>query len=263
MLLYFSATGNSKYVATRIAKETNERMVSIVECCNSKRYSFSLQEGEAFGIVAPTYYFGLPSIVEGFLSKIRFTSVNDPYIYFVATYGTTPGQTATYANTYLEEKGSTLSASYSVKMPDTWTPIFNLTDREKVQRINEKAESQIDAIIDHIKSTERGNFMKARLPMFAVKLYRPNYEKRRQTKYFTVEDSCIGCGLCENLCPDHAIEIHSKRPVWVKDQCVMCLGCLHRCPEFSIQYGTKTKKHGQYLNPYVKVSDLREGGIKI
>ena len=33
----------------------------------------------------------------------------------------------------------------------------------------------------------------------------------------------------------------------------MCPGCLHRCPAFSIQYGTMTRKHGQYVNPYVKL----------
>jgi NAD-dependent dihydropyrimidine dehydrogenase PreA subunit len=44
------------------------------------------------------------------------------------------------------------------------------------------------------------------------------------------------------------------KPVWVKEKCVMCLGCLHRCPRFAIQYGSRTKNHGQYTNPNVKVS---------
>ena len=33
-----------------------------------------------------------------------------------------------------------------------------------------------------------------------------------------------------------------------------CIGCLHRSPKFAIQYGNgKTKEHGQYTNPHVKV----------
>ena len=47
--------------------------------------------------------------------------------------------------------------------------------------------------------------------------------------------------------------MRDKKPVWVKDKCVMCLGCLHRCPKFAIQYEDKTKTHGQYTNPNVKV----------
>ncbi|MDY5082979.1 MAG: EFR1 family ferrodoxin, partial [Candidatus Limivicinus sp.] len=77
----------------------------------------------------------------------------------------------------------------------------------------------------------------------------------RRTKNLHVENACIGCGLCARKCPVQAIEMKNKTPVWVKDKCVMCLGCLHRCPKFAIQYGNgkATKKHGQYVNPHVKV----------
>ncbi|NLK86291.1 MAG: 4Fe-4S binding protein [Clostridiaceae bacterium] len=62
-----------------------------------------------------------------------------------------------------------------------------------------------------------------------------------------------GCGLCAEKCPDNAIEIKSRRPVWVKGTCSMCLGCLHRCPQFSIQFGSKTQNHGQYQNPHARI----------
>lgn len=253
MIFYFSATGNSKYVATRIAEETNEKLVSIADCCKKHEYSYILKEGEALGIVSPTYHWGLPSIVDSLLSNLQVNSANRPFVYFVATYGTTTGQSDAFVKRHLERIGFALSASHCVKMPDTWTPTFDLTDHLKVSRINQNAEPQIDKIIEQIKNTEHGNFMKARIPMIAVKIYRPTYEKDRKTQHFTVEESCIGCGLCARKCPVDAIEIQSSRPVWVKDKCVMCLGCLHRCPKFSIQYGTKTKNHSQYQNPHIKV----------
>jgi Fe-S-cluster-containing hydrogenase component 2 len=87
--------------------------------------------------------------------------------------------------------------------------------------------------------------------LIAQPLYNANV---RKTSNLHVEESCIGCGLCAKKCPVQAIEMQNKKPVWVKDKCVMCLGCLHRCPKFAIQYGNgKTKEHGQYTNPNVKV----------
>ena len=86
MVLYFSATGNCKYVATRLAKAFDEESVSIPECTGRNRYVF---EDKTIGVVSPTYFWGLPSIVKEFLEKASFKT---EYLYFVATYGTTPGE---------------------------------------------------------------------------------------------------------------------------------------------------------------------------
>lgn len=97
--------------------------------------------------------------------------------------------------------------------------------------------------------------MRPRTPVLLTKLFAgPVYDRRaRRTANLHVEESCIGCGLCARNCPVQAIAMQEKRPVWVREKCVMCLGCLHRCPKFAIQYGSRTKKHGQYINPNGKV----------
>lgn len=38
MIIYFSATGNSQYVSTKIAKEINEKTYSIIENKNTRKY---------------------------------------------------------------------------------------------------------------------------------------------------------------------------------------------------------------------------------
>ena len=45
MIVYFSATGNSKYVAERIAAALNEKAVSIEDKC----YDITLEDDECFG----------------------------------------------------------------------------------------------------------------------------------------------------------------------------------------------------------------------
>ena len=250
MIFYFSATGNCKYVADRAAAVTGDECVSIAECMKARKFAFTPGKDESVGIISPVYFWGLPVIVSEFLEKLELGK--PAYLWFAATYGTTSGQSGHFAAEHLRKKGLTLDARFSVRMPDTWTPIFDLSDKEKVRQINLAAEPQIDGLIRRVCNRDRGDFMRMKVPMLAVRLYNPSYARMRRTANFVVKDSCIGCGLCERNCPASAIELRGGKPTWVKEKCAMCLACLHRCPKFAIQYGSKTARHGQYIHPPYK-----------
>ncbi len=81
MIFYFSATGNNKYLAERIAAATGDDLISIAECVKSGRYGF----------VTPTYFWGLPSIVCDFLGKLALFFEETPYVYHVLTFGSSTG----------------------------------------------------------------------------------------------------------------------------------------------------------------------------
>ena len=250
MILYFSATGNCKYVAKRIAQALDDKAVSIEQTSPE----VTLAPEEVLGIITPTNWWELPILVREFLQSLTIESKGDFYTFLVATYGTTPGCCGEDARRILKKRSITLNASFSVKMPDNWTPIFDLSNPEEVARQNENAEKSIEKLIPRIRAKEQGNHTERRAPYFVRVFTDPFLNSERKTKNFYVENTCIGCGLCARRCPVQAIEIEDKKPVWIKNQCALCLRCLHHCPKFAIQYGNgKTKRHGQYKNPHVKV----------
>lgn len=55
---------------------------------------------------------------------------------------------------------------------------------------------------------------------------------------FYSTDECIGCGLCEKLCPLKNIQIKDHRPVWGKE-CTHCMACIAKCPKKAIEYERK------------------------
>lgn len=250
MILYFSATGNSKHTAEKIAERFNDKAVSI-EGFNG---NISLSKEEIFGIVTPVYFWGLPITSRNFLKNVSISG-KPAYSFIVTTYGTTPGCTFSEAKKLLAKKGITLTAGYSVRMPDTWTPLFDLSNKKEIEKQNQEAELQINKVISHIEKRDAGRMMKNPTPYFLKVLSSPLYDSARKTKNFYVEKNCIGCGLCEKKCPVKAIEIKNRKPVWKKKQCALCFRCLHFCPAFAIQYGNgkNTKKHGQYHNPFTKI----------
>ncbi len=245
MILYFSSTGNCKYIAETLANGLGDRAASISE---SER--ICLSEGERLGFVFPTYFWRLPSVVDEYMKKLSVTLANKaPYTFFVATFGTTCGQTGTFMKRHLKKKGISLSAAYSIKTVDDYTVLFDLSDKSKVDAALETEKKQTAAVLQSIKQGKTGNMMKGKLPMIAVVGSGLFYNRARRTKHFRLTDGCISCGICEKECPISAIKIQNGKPVWVKEKCALCLHCLHFCPKFAIQYEDKTQAHGQYKHP--------------
>ena len=82
MILYFSGTGNCKYVAEQIASAVGDTAVS-VEDCDGK---IALKNGEIFGIVFPTHFWELPAIMREFLEKASITAGGESIFSSILVY---------------------------------------------------------------------------------------------------------------------------------------------------------------------------------
>lgn len=245
MIFYFSATGNSRHIAQSIADSLGDRAIPVDTCLKNKKFNFIAQPDEKIGFVCPVYNLGLPVVIIDFIKNLNL-NIKDNYVFTAVTYGGFSGGASKMLKNQLAEKEICVNAAYSVKMPDTWTPVYDVSDKEKIERINNKADKHISKIIRKIKRNVKGNYDLRRLPFCDI--FYKDYENMRRTETLSVNENCTGCGKCAELCPVDAIEIQNGKPVWVKEKCAMCLGCLHRCPEFAIQRGEKTALHGQYTH---------------
>ena len=68
MILYFSGTGNSKYVAKRIADALGDALVNLNDRIKASDTS-SVETGERVIIVTPTYAWRIPRVVRDWLLK--------------------------------------------------------------------------------------------------------------------------------------------------------------------------------------------------
>jgi NAD-dependent dihydropyrimidine dehydrogenase PreA subunit/flavodoxin len=252
MIFYFSSTGNDKYVATRIAASTDDRILSIAGCLQKNRLTFSLENKENFGLVIPTYFGGFPAIVIDFLNKVTINWADHNYVFFVATYGAGAGNIAVESQKRLADLGKRPDAVFTIKMVDNWNPYFDMTDKNYISKAESEAEPAIEDAISRVSEHECTDVPKKQEPSVIQSISTHIYNNCRKTKKFSVSSACVGCGLCERQCPVNAIRIENKHPVWVKPECTLCLGCVHRCPVNAISYTKKTIGHGQYFNPNVK-----------
>lgn len=106
MILYFSATGNGKYIAEQIADAMKEKTMSIVDCIHKDIYSF--RDEKILGIVVPTYFWRLPRIVTEYLSKIKIE--NCEYTFCLMSYGTTTGKAGRMAKEIMASNNQAFDA---------------------------------------------------------------------------------------------------------------------------------------------------------
>jgi len=48
------------------------------------------------------------------------------------------------------------------------------------------------------------------------------------------EAKCMNCGICYQICPGKAIEIH-EHPVFKEEKCIQCFCCIELCPQGALK----------------------------
>ena len=250
MIFYFSGCGNSKHVAETIAAGLNDTLTFIPEAAREGQYDYTLAEGERLGFVFPIYSWAPPKLVLDFVKKLNIkVGPSLPYIYFACTCGDNCGLTEKVFCKAVEAKGWSLSACFSVQMPETYIGMagFKLDTPEnaklKIDRANGLLKRNIARLINKEFFSE---IVVGSLAWLKTYLVNPGFNRSAtdDSKY-CVTEACIHCGKCVEACPLKNITLEEGRPKW-HGHCTMCMGCYHHCPVNAIQYGKATAGKGQY-----------------
>lgn len=240
MIGYFSATGNSRWVAQQLAALTGDVLCNITDSLKEGCLPALPDDTERVGIVFPIHSWYVPAPVFDFLARLSVPA--SAYRYAVCTCGDDVGKGMSRL-----AKHFPLDAAWSVQMPNTYVPMFNLDApglaRQKVENARARLPRIAEAILrkEHVWAVHEGSC--PRLKTYVVQPLFIHYYIG--TKAFRVEDACISCGLCAKNCPVSVIRLVDGRPVW-GDACIHCMACLHGCPVKAIQYGKGTRKKGRY-----------------
>lgn len=249
MIFYFSGTGNTQWVARRLAEATGEELRYIPDELKKGTLVYELKEGERLGFCFPTHGWQPPHIVRQFIRQSSF--VNASYVYAVTTCGDNMGECMTILNKELRARGLQAETLFSVIMPESYVCLpFMKTDSE--ERVTEKitqAKRQLEHICRIVKDRKRGivELERGATPRLYSYVIGGYFNRRMITdKKFTVDaDVCTRCGKCQKVCPVGNIE--GVPPKWLHNgRCTMCLACYHHCPVHAINYGKITRKRGQY-----------------
>lgn len=247
MILYFSGTGNSEYIARMIAKVTGDELVSLNE--RIKTGNAAAIRAERLVFVTPTYGWRIPRLVEKWIGETEFSGDNVP-VWFVMSCGTEIGNAAKYNSRLCERKGFAYMGTEQVIMPENYVAMFPVPERDEAIKIVTARTEQITAAA---KSIADGKAFAAAPVKLIDRIYsdivNPVFYKFfvKDSKFY-VKDSCIGCGKCARECPTHSISFENGRPVW-GGRCTHCMACICDCPAAAIEYGKESLGKPRYHCP--------------
>jgi ferredoxin len=246
IIFYFTGTGNSLKISKDVANIIGDCKISSILAYNE---SENLENYEKIGFICPVYGLSIPNLVYEFISKINLPK--GKYYFCIITYADNPFASVEVIQKLLNKKNIKLNNGFTVQM------VNNYYSEEKspvnYKEIIQNAQIQIKDIGQKIKDMENKKIFKNN-PFTLFSCFRNNLYKTLD-KHFIISEKCIGCGICQKLCPAKNITIENNRPKF-NNNCELCVVCIHSCPKRAIDFYNKSKNRKRYINPEIKWEEI-------
>lgn len=252
MIFHFSGTGNSEYVAKRIAERVDDEAVSINEAMKAGTPTVFTSE-KPYVFVTPTYAWRMPRVVTDWIDACEFKGSRDVYV--ILTCGTNTGNAVGYAQRFFEKHGWNFKGFAPIVMPENYVAMFKVPSHGEALEIVKKALPVIDDLGDRIAEGRPFEPFKGKHRFLSGAVNRFFYRFIISAKGFYTNKRCNGCAKCVAMCPMNNITMVDDRPVW-GDRCTHCMACIAGCQREAIEYKKKLKKHRRYHMRYL-IFDLK------
>ena len=259
-IYYFSGTGNTLHLAQEIQKRfPKAELVPIVSAMKSGQIQST---AETIGLLFPIYNFSLPAVYKRFLEQVDLSSAE--YIFALSSRFCLE-RVFNDLDKHLARQGKALDASFTVELPCNYLPMFDVPPQEEIDQMETALHEKIDEMQRIITNRETA-LQKDELPLKIVggilypvlTTYMGKVRLPNMKKSFYADQTCTGCGICQNICLTERITLVNGRPQWNTDaDCFMCFACLCYCPENAIQLkGRKTEGKPRYHHTQITAGDI-------
>ncbi len=233
--IYFSGTGNTKFCAEKFLEELGTGGKAFPIGDKSAASAFSEDNDIVFAY--PVYYSNLPKIVRDFID-VNSALWQGKNVFVIATMGMFSGDGAGVSARLLKKYGANITGGLHIKMPDCIGDVKLLkkpTDenRKIVAAAAYKIGKAAAAFLDGKPPRDGLNALYHIAGLFGQRLW--FYGKTKNyTKNPKIDNAkCVGCGVCERLCPMGNIKVADGLAV-SGERCTMCYRCFSECPQKAI-----------------------------
>lgn len=248
LMLYFSGTGNSKYIAESFGRRMAAECRSMEEKAD---FPALLAAHRAVGFCYPTYRSGVPRPVREFAGRFQEELRGKKLILF-CTQAFFSGDGARAFTDLFPEGWCEVAYAEHFRMPGNLCnvlPRWAFSEKAAASRAK-RAEQKLGRACREL-AEGRKRLRGFRGPGRSIGGTRRRLllaQERRAAENLTVKESCTGCGACVKGCPTGNFSLREGRAA-PGESCMLCYRCVNRCPEKAIRVAHRRPVVKQYGGP--------------
>lgn len=247
--IYFSGTGNTEHCIRTLASAVCED-ADVIALEDDKAIE-KIRKEDVIYFGYPVQFSNAPYFVREFI-----TSNGDLWkgkkMFCIATMGAFSGDGAGCTARLFRKYGAEILGGVHIKMPDSVCDSGLLKKAaEENRNIVSRADEKMNETAEKIK---QGMYPRDGLSLFShiAGLLGQRLWFYGKTKNYSsglkISEKCIGCGLCESVCPLKNISVNDGKAE-AGDRCTMCYRCISMCPERAITLlGKEVKEQCRFEN---------------
>lgn len=248
LICYFSGTGNTEKVVNCYAETFSKEYGDEVTLARMEdAFNLDVNDFDLIGIGYPVHSFNAPSIVLKFCKRFaRLAQKKRAFI--VNTSGeplTLNNISSIKATAILKRRRIIVANEYHYCMP--YNIIFRHGD-EMAYRMYNTVKLLVPLDVKEIRENKPSRLKRVFMGGFIAWIMRcEHWGGRLNGKRYKVNEKCVSCKKCINICPTHNITIKNGKMKFGGD-CLMCMRCAHLCPTNALEIGwfKKWKVNGAY-----------------
>ncbi len=244
MVIYYTGTGNSRFIAKVIAEKLNDTLVDATELMKQGK-SGKFDSECPYVFVCPTYAWQMPKVFVDFIKRSKFSG--NKFAFFVMTCGSDIGNAEEQIKGLCEDADFKFKGVMGIVMPENYIAMFTAPEETEAKKIIAKAVISARKAADIIVANKYFPHMETNwLDKAKSGIVNDIFCKHIiSAKKFYATDRCVGCKKCVYECPLNNIKMVDGKPQW-GNQCTHCMACICKCPTEAIEYGKHTKGKRRY-----------------
>jgi len=245
IMLYFSGTGNSKYIAELFCRHMDAECYSIEEKIDFSRL---IASEETVGFCYPIYGSRVPRIMREFGTTYMKFLADKKIIIFCTQLVFSGDGARVFTDLFPHNYFNVIYAEHFL-MPNNVVNFFllPLTNDKKIKKCITGAEKKMQIVCSNIKNgiiKKRGFNPVSRMLGLVQGSFMPGIEKKANNSV-SINSGCTMCGLCIEICPMNNLE-NKNGKIAHKKNCTLCYRCINRCPQKAITIFFHEKVKVQY-----------------